>query len=84
MAVREHNKLEDNCPDGECPAPYHDEMSAFRDFRTASTVGYVIGAVGLAAGAVLLLTVPGDSPDRSSAAVGVQLTPTSAAMVGAF
>jgi hypothetical protein len=84
VAIGKYNTLKENCDGGDCPPPYHDDLRTFRTLRTASTAGYVVGAVGLTAGIVLLLTAPGDSSDQASAAVGVQFGPTSATIVGAF
>jgi hypothetical protein len=57
-ALDAHRDAEQSCPAGRCvegtPGPR--DVERFRDWRTVSTVGYVIGGVGLGVGAALLLT----------------------------
>jgi hypothetical protein len=38
------------------------DLDAFRSLRTVSTIGYVVGGVGIAAGVTLLLTAPESKP----------------------
>ncbi len=77
VAVDRHGNLADACTKGTCPASSRDDLDAFRTARTFSTIGYVVGAVGLGAGAYLFLTAPdeGDGaalrPFISVGAVGV-------------
>lgn len=64
---------ESACPDLKCErgSAGESDLNAFRDLRTVSSIGYVIGAVGVAAGGVLFLTLdgPGDTgPDTSATA----------------
>jgi hypothetical protein len=77
-ASSKHDSLKKHCPDGACPPPYHSELDEFRSLRTVSTIGYVVGAVGLGAGAVLLLTAK-DSDDTA-----VYIAPTGASVRGTF
>ncbi len=77
-ASSKHDSLKKHCPEGACPPPYHSELDEFRSLRTVSTIGYVVGAVGLGAGAVLLLTAE-DSDDAA-----LYITPTGASVRGTF
>jgi hypothetical protein len=77
-ASSKHDSLKKHCPDGACPPPYHSELDEFRSLRTVSTIGYVVGAVGLGAGAVLLLTAK-DSDDTA-----LYIAPTGASVRGTF
>ena len=84
----EHD-LENECPAGRCPPSAQSDLDAFRTTRTISTVGYVVGAVGLAAGVVLVLTAPRRAPSvatngASSARVGAFVGVGSAGVAGAF
>lgn len=60
LALDRYQKLEDDCDPGTgvCPASSTDDLNAFRALRTVSTVGYVVGAVGVPAGMILVLTAP--------------------------
>lgn len=77
-ANSKHDVLKKHCPDGGCPPPYHSELDEFRSLRTVSTIGYVVGAVGLGAGAVLLLTAEGHDDAM------VYLSPTGASFRSSF
>jgi hypothetical protein len=60
VALGAHEDAENGCPNQRC-APGSDGAAAaerFRDWRTVSTIGYVVGAVGAGAGLTLLLTSP--------------------------
>ncbi len=58
IALGKHADLEKACPGGVCQADKKDEVSRYRSMGTISTIGFVVGAVGVAAGTVLLLTAP--------------------------
>jgi hypothetical protein len=80
VALDAHRDAERGCPASRCVAgtPGARDAERFRDFRTVSTLGYVIGGVGLGAGAALLLT---SGRDRSTQ---LALVPTlSGARLGA-
>lgn len=53
-----------------CPPSLEDDLSRFRTYRTVSTVGYGVGAVGIAVGALLLLLAPSNTePAHSTTAI---------------
>jgi hypothetical protein len=83
MASSRHSRAEDGCPENRCVAgsPAADDVDAFRSLRTVSTVGYVVAAVGVAAGTTLLLTAP---KERESGWVSPYLGPGAAGVTGAF
>jgi hypothetical protein len=85
MASSKHADAERECPNRACVEGTEgaDSLSAFRSLRTVSTIGYVVGAAGVAAGLTFLLTAP--SPRGSSrAAVGVWVGASGAGVTGAF
>jgi hypothetical protein len=84
VAVSKHKTLNEHCRDDRCPPEYAEELDSFRAYRTASTVGYVIGGVGIAAGVTILLVVAARSQQKVPAEVALQLTPTSAMLGGRF
>jgi hypothetical protein len=75
-----HSTLAGECNGSVCPPSAQGEIDSFHAMRTISTTGYVVGAMGLVGGAVLWITTA--SSDGS--AVGVQVAPTSARLVGRF
>jgi hypothetical protein len=60
-----------------------DAIVSFRTLRAISTVGYVIGGVGAAAGVALFLTAP-SSPRASTASLGLYLGSNRAGIAGSF
>jgi tetratricopeptide (TPR) repeat protein len=66
VALDARRDAERGCPDHRCVAGSRGarDVERFRAWRTASTVGYVVGGVGLGAGAALLFTTGGDSPTQ--------------------
>ncbi|MEO8875400.1 MAG: hypothetical protein ABI461_07430 [Polyangiaceae bacterium] len=58
LALGAHGSLNDECPNGNCPASKQDDISSYHTKGTVSTIGFIVGGVGLAAGAVLILTAP--------------------------
>lgn len=84
MAANRHSSAVQNCPDNRCVegSAGADDVSAFRSLRTISTVGYVIGAVGVGAGvALFVLSRPQEAPH---AAVAAYVGPGSASIAGRF
>jgi hypothetical protein len=76
IATRRHSSAEDSCPSAACS----DDVDAFRRYRTISTVGYVVGVVGVGAGVTLWLT----APKKQEPAVGAFLGPSRAGIRGRF
>lgn len=64
-ATQAHNRLENDVCDGNlCPS---DELEDFRSARTASTVGYIAGAIGVGTGVgLLLLTEPAPAEQETA------------------
>jgi hypothetical protein len=55
------------CSGGVCDPSLRDDVSRYNGLRTISTAGFVVGAVGLAAGLTLVLTAP-RPPGKAAAA----------------
>lgn len=74
MASSRHSSAESECPDLKCERGSQGEadLNAFRELRTVSTVGYVVGVVGIAAGGVLWFTT---APAASDAPVAARVSP---------
>jgi hypothetical protein len=66
VAIGKHGTLKDKCPDGKCPDDAKSDVDSYKTMGTLSTVGFIVGGVGIAAGAVLWLTAPSDSASAPS------------------
>ncbi len=62
LALGKHGDLEGKCPDGKCGSDLKDDVDSYKTMGLLSTVGFIVGAVGVGAGAVLWFTSPKDSP----------------------
>ncbi len=86
MALGETDAIDSNCVDTQCNQTGLDAAEGAQTLATVSTVGFVIGGLGLATGAVLWFTAPGDSPaDEDSgpstrAAIGATFGPAGATL----
>jgi hypothetical protein len=77
-----HSTLVGECQsNGACPTSAQGDLDSFRSLRTVSTIAYVVGALGVAGGAVLWLTAPSDA---AAARTGLWFGPASAGVVTAF
>lgn len=63
-ALAQRSELDGACGGGRCPDSERDAVDRYNATLTVSTLGFVIGAVGTAAGATLLLTAPTRSAPR--------------------
>lgn len=68
MVLDKKSTLDGGCKNDECPPELHDEHDAFNRWRSISTVGFVVGAVGVGAGLTLMLTA--DSRTQASVTPG--------------
>jgi hypothetical protein len=83
VAGAKHSTLAGECNNnaGTCPPTHANDLDSFHRWRAISTVGYFVGALGVAVGGVLWLTTP---RARNAAATGVWLGPASAGIAGRF
>ncbi len=72
---------DDGCRDRWCPSSFSGRVDSYNRLLTVSTVGFVVGVVGAAAGVTLLLTSP---HQESKANVGLWVGPSSVALQGGF
>jgi hypothetical protein len=84
-ATSKHSTLEGECPHApSCPTSASGDLDSFHTLRTASTVSYVIGAVGVVGGAVLFLTTLSRKTSTSTAGVHPWIGLGSAGLSGRF
>jgi hypothetical protein len=74
LAYGKHAELEDNCLNGSCPPGERDTLDSYRLYGNLSTVSFIIGGVGAAAGITLLLTAPASSDAGGGSSPHVALT----------
>ncbi|MCC6215158.1 MAG: hypothetical protein IT376_09830 [Polyangiaceae bacterium] len=73
LATSRYSAAEEACPARRCVegSSGASDLEAFRSLRTVSTVGYVVGAIGVGAGVTLWLTAPSAEGPATQAFVGV-------------
>lgn len=81
VVAKRYSELKSNCPNDVCDPTHTDpsRLDGYNTARTISAVGFVVGGVGLAAGAALLLSSPAE-PHR----VSLCIAPGGASLRGAF
>jgi hypothetical protein len=84
LHLAKYNDLEDQCPGGACPASLEEEADTGRTFQTAANVSLVIGAVGLVAGAALLIPTYVIEKGPSGTALELRVGAGSAYLEGSF
>jgi hypothetical protein len=67
LALGKHGDLEDQCSGGKCPSTLSDDVDGYNTMGALSTVGFVVAGLGAAAGVVLLVTAPKESPAATAA-----------------
>jgi len=83
MVLSKKSDLDDgDCLDGACGPSERSQVESYNSMRTLSTVGFVVGGVGLAAGATLLLTAP--TNESAKAYVSPWVGIASAGVAGRF
>jgi hypothetical protein len=74
MALGAKSTLDNSCKNKTCPASSQPDIDSLNTRATISTVGFIVGAVGVAVGAVLFATARG-SESRTTALPNVRLQP---------
>jgi hypothetical protein len=70
MTLSQAGDIKDACPNDECTPEHEGDVSSARTLGTVSTVAFVVGAVGLAAGTTLLVLELGRKKDPERAGAG--------------
>jgi hypothetical protein len=70
VAVGQNGELDEVCVDDVCPPSSQEDVATYDTTRVVSTVGFVVGAVGIAAGLVLVLVPTTDAGSSVHARVG--------------
>jgi len=87
IAMDKKKKLDEaSCIDGYCATWVQQDVDSYNQMRTFSTIGFIVGGVGVAAGITLLLTAPSspEQPAPAAARVETWVGPGSAGVRGVF
>lgn len=84
MSKSTYSTLEKDCGGGPCPASRADDISAGKTQQTLANVGLVVGAVGVAAGATLLVLSLGKSKSAPAPTTGLVVGPGYLGVNGRF
>jgi hypothetical protein len=84
LALGKKATLDRACDGPACPPGSEDDMRDYRRWRTASIVGYLVGAAGIAGGAVILATKPQSSGNATRIRATVSYGGPSVFLEGAF
>lgn len=66
LAIRSKRSLSDACEDNQCPPEEYGALDRFRTERTVSTIGWLVGAVGVSVGVTFLLMAPSSADGQAS------------------
>ncbi|MEJ7733365.1 MAG: PEGA domain-containing protein [Polyangiaceae bacterium] len=78
-----YSRLEDECPNKECPADLRDTVDSGKTFQTLANTSLVIGAVGVSAGAILF-AVSTRASARPLASATIAAGPGTVRLMGTF
>ena len=81
IVVAADSGLRNDCPNSACDSSKSDKASTYNLMRNLSTVGFIVGGVGVAAGVTLLLWTP---KHESAPRMALWIGPGSAGVKGAF
>ncbi len=84
MTMSKTSKLEQQCTELKCPPSAHADFDSAHTLGTVSTVGFVVGVVGVGLGGILLLSSGSGSGSASARRIEAYVTPTSLGLRGAF
>lgn len=75
LALGKHNDIASKCSGGTCPSSQQSNIDSYNTLGAISTVGFIVGGVGAAAGVTLLFLQPKAEASPAPAAAGLHITP---------
>jgi hypothetical protein len=84
LALGKHSTLSNECPGGTCSTTSaHSDLDNYHTQAGLSTVGFIVGGAGIAAGVILWFVAP-SSPRASTGSVSPYVGPGSVGVTGRF
>lgn len=72
VAMGKHGDLAKACPTGvNCPSTLQSDVNSYHTMGTLSTVGFIVGGVGIVAGVIFLLTAPKGTKEQDPKAAWI-------------
>lgn len=68
VALGKHGDLSDKCPNDTCATHLQSDVDGYKTMGTLSTIGFIVGGVGLTAGTVLWFTSPKEGTSATKTA----------------
>lgn len=90
LAISKDSQLADACPNQQCQPDKQGDLDTLHTYTSLSTIGFVVGAIGAAAGTYFLLTTDDttepEARPRATSSVRVRpfFSPVSAGVLGEF
>ena len=85
LALGKHGTLANECTNGACSPSAQSDLDSYHSTALLSTIGFIVGGVGVAAGAVLWFTAPKTEANGSGTAyVAPYVGPGTVGAVGRF
>jgi hypothetical protein len=86
VALGKKSTLKNECknPDGTCMPSAQADLDSYHTMGALSTVGFIVGGIGAAAGLVFLISAPKSSASSSSAWIAPVIGPASIGAIGRF
>lgn len=75
MALVQSDGIQSRCGGDQCPASEQENLDGAAALGTVSTVGLVVGGIGVAAGTILFFALPSGGSGQKTGAVGVGSPP---------
>jgi hypothetical protein len=80
VAISHKNAAAEDCVNGECPRSTWNDLDSANSMATLSTVGFIVGAVGIAVGASALILHEEPRPRRSAVRIVPDVGPRAASL----
>jgi hypothetical protein len=84
IMLNKQSTLDEHCEDQICPSQYQDDLDMYRRARTFSTIGFVVGALGVGAGFTLLHLAPQGKRAQPGGQVQARIGPGQIGLLARF
>ncbi len=84
LALGKHSDLATACPGGNCTSDHQSDVDSYHSLGMISTIGFIVGGVGVAAGAILYFTAPKAASQATTAWISPYVGPGTVGAAGRF